>query len=149
VKALSIRQPWAWLVIHGYKDVENRPTAWDYTGPLAVHASATPADKYEILRLRLQKIIQHPIPTWYDIEKGGFIGSVNVDGRIYVMDRKKPFDCYPSIWFSGPEGYVLSSPRKSGFVRWKGRLGLFDIPDDLLDFTFSAVRGSRRERRYV
>jgi len=24
MKALSIRQPYAWLIIHGYKDIENR-----------------------------------------------------------------------------------------------------------------------------
>jgi len=22
--ALSIRQPWAWLIVHGWKDIENR-----------------------------------------------------------------------------------------------------------------------------
>ena len=24
LKAISIRQPWAWLIVNGYKDVENR-----------------------------------------------------------------------------------------------------------------------------
>lgn len=24
MKAISVRQPWAWLIIHGGKDIENR-----------------------------------------------------------------------------------------------------------------------------
>jgi ASCH domain-containing protein len=27
MKALSVRQPWAWLIVNGYKEVENRDWA--------------------------------------------------------------------------------------------------------------------------
>jgi hypothetical protein len=40
VKALTVQQPWAWAIIHGGKDVENRTQAWSYRGPLAIHAGA-------------------------------------------------------------------------------------------------------------
>ena len=33
MKALSIRQPWAWLVCKGYKDIDNR-TWWLHVPPL-------------------------------------------------------------------------------------------------------------------
>lgn len=42
--ALSIRQPYATMVALGVKDVENRNWTTDYRGPLAIHASAAPAD---------------------------------------------------------------------------------------------------------
>jgi hypothetical protein len=38
VKALTVQQPWAWAIVHGGKDVENRTQAWGYRGPLAIHA---------------------------------------------------------------------------------------------------------------
>lgn len=38
MKALTVQQPWAWAIVHGGKDVENRTQAWSYRGPLAVHA---------------------------------------------------------------------------------------------------------------
>ena len=38
VKALTIRQPWAWATIYGGKDVENRRWKTAYRGPLLVHA---------------------------------------------------------------------------------------------------------------
>lgn len=46
IKALSVRQPWAWAIIHGGKDIENR--SWqavnhglNVRGRVAIHASAT------------------------------------------------------------------------------------------------------------
>ena len=38
VKALTIRQPWAWAVMYGGKDVENRRWRTAYRGPLLIHA---------------------------------------------------------------------------------------------------------------
>lgn len=40
MRILTVRQPWAWAIIFGGKDVENRPRnlAGDYTGPVAIHA---------------------------------------------------------------------------------------------------------------
>lgn len=40
MRILTVRQPWAWAIIHGGKDVENRVRniAGDYRGPVAIHA---------------------------------------------------------------------------------------------------------------
>lgn len=35
---LTIRQPWAWLIVAGHKDVENRSWSRPYRGPLLIHA---------------------------------------------------------------------------------------------------------------
>jgi hypothetical protein len=40
VKALTIRQPWAWAIIHAGKDVENRRWKPRYRGPLLIHAGS-------------------------------------------------------------------------------------------------------------
>lgn len=40
MKALTVQQPWAWAIVHGGKDIENRTQAWSYRGPLAIHAGA-------------------------------------------------------------------------------------------------------------
>ena len=39
MKVLSIRQPWAWLIMTGLKDVENRTWNTDFRGQFAIHAS--------------------------------------------------------------------------------------------------------------
>ena len=38
VKALTMRQPWAWAAVYGGKDVENRRQRTAYRGPLLIHA---------------------------------------------------------------------------------------------------------------
>ena len=38
MKALSIRQPWAWLIVTCQKDIENRTWTARYRGPLLIHA---------------------------------------------------------------------------------------------------------------
>jgi hypothetical protein len=40
VRVLTVRQPWAWAIVYGGKDVENRirNVAGAYRGPIAIHA---------------------------------------------------------------------------------------------------------------
>jgi hypothetical protein len=38
MKAITLHEPWAWLVAHGLKEVETRSWSTDYRGPLAIHA---------------------------------------------------------------------------------------------------------------
>lgn len=42
MRVLTVRQPWAWAIIHGGKDVENRVRSLGpYRGPVAIHASSS------------------------------------------------------------------------------------------------------------
>ena len=44
MKTLSIKNPWAYLVAFGVKDVENRSWKTDYRGELLIHCSGDPID---------------------------------------------------------------------------------------------------------
>ena len=46
MRALTVRQPWAWAIVHGGKDVENRTrnVAGSYRGPVAIHAGLAVAE---------------------------------------------------------------------------------------------------------
>jgi hypothetical protein len=39
MKILTVRQPWASLIVAGLKDVENRPWNTKYRGRLGIHAA--------------------------------------------------------------------------------------------------------------
>ncbi|TFC59431.1 MULTISPECIES: ASCH domain-containing protein [unclassified Cryobacterium] len=45
MRVITVQQPWAWAIIHGGKNVENRVRnlAGQYRGPLAIHAGLTGA----------------------------------------------------------------------------------------------------------
>jgi hypothetical protein len=38
-RAISIRLPWAWLIVNGFKDVENRSWRTRHRGTILIHAS--------------------------------------------------------------------------------------------------------------
>lgn len=118
--AISIRQPWASLIIEGsrgiYKDVENRTWTTRIRGLIAIHA-AKEFDQagYNWLRVHRPEL---PLTSPADCPHGGIIGSVNL------------VDCvssHSSLWFSGPYGFVLERPQPCPFIPHKGRLGFFPI----------------------
>lgn len=48
IMCLSIRQPWAWAILHAGKDIENRDWATRFRGPFLVHAGkGCTRDEYE------------------------------------------------------------------------------------------------------
>ena len=64
-----------------------------------------------------------PIPKFEELERGGVVGRVDLG------------DCvndYDSLWFTGKFGFVMANPRPLSFLPYKGQLGLFEIPDNLL-----------------
>lgn len=77
MKALSIRQPWAELILRGLKDVENRSWFTRYTGPLLVHVSRT-ADEHRFAEYGLTD----------DLPCGRLVGVVDLHANAEVRSRK-------------------------------------------------------------
>ena len=115
LRVLSLRQPWAWLVVNGYKDIENRSWRTNYRGPLLIHASSTISDfTLENLATIYKK---HGVRVPEVLDTGGIVGVVD------VVDCVKG---HPSKWKSkGLWGWVLANPRRLPFRECKGFVGLF------------------------
>jgi hypothetical protein len=111
--ALSVRQPWAWLIVNGLKDIENRKRQTRHRGPLLIHASKSFDDFAENIELVKTKFgISVPL----EVDRGAIVGVVDVIGCVEIHD---------SNWFHGPFGWVLSNPRRLKFRPCNGALGLF------------------------
>lgn len=117
LRALSIRQPWAWLIVNGYKDVENRTWATKHRGPLLIHAGS---NKTNLTAERLREIEQRfrvKLPPREQYELGGIVGVVDI------------VDCKPrsnSRWHEpGWIGWMLAKPKRLPFRSCKGALSLF------------------------
>lgn len=113
MKAITILQPFAWLIVAGIKDVENRTWRTKYRGPLLIHAGkrlhSTPIEMIEA-----QMSIAIPRDA---LEFGGVIGCVEL---VDVVEKS------PSRWFSGPYGFVLARARSVSFEPVRGAQRLFD-----------------------
>lgn len=113
--ALSIRQPWAWLVVNGFKDIENRSWPIRYRGPLLIHAGLSEVDLDQAVIARIERRHKLRMPESYD--RGGIVGVVDV-----VDCRRRPH----SPWHHrGSVGWVLANPRQLPFRECRGSLGLF------------------------
>ena len=123
MKALSIRQPWAWLIVNGYKDIENRSWNTKFRGPVLIHASSrrpTGAELHEAWKIPrethgLEAATRMPKAEHFEL--GGFVGMATITGTC---------ESNSSPWFFGPVGYQLVDARKLKFRPFKGRLSFFE-----------------------
>ena len=116
MKALSIRQPWAWAILHAGKNVENRTWHTSYRGPLLIHAGKG-FDKFG--KWWLINTLGLAVPG--NLPRGGIVGRVRLVDCVTHMD-------YDAPWFAGPFGFVLADPEEILFYNCVGRLGIFEAP---------------------
>ncbi len=135
MKVLSVCQPWAWLLVNGYKDVENRVWATEHRGPLLIHAGRCQSASWKknrfadraaldavFARLRDLGIAPPKIPE--HLESGGIVGRVNLLDCVRQPDN----NLLASPWFVGPVGWLVSDATPLPFVPLRGRLHVFEYP---------------------
>ena len=124
-RALSVRQPWAWLIVNGYKDIENR--SWeppkDVLGKrLLIHAGRAVVEDADYVEFKntckKHKIVNYPkSPENFDY--GAVIGSVTVEG--FAMNSS-------SDWASeGSVHWMLKGAKKMKPKIARGQLGIFSV----------------------
>jgi hypothetical protein len=122
-RAIAIRQPYAWAIIHGGKDVENRSqrAAFQFKPAIGervlIHASkGMTAAEYENASAFMASIGVR-CPQCEALQFGGVIGSVFVRDVVTRSD---------SPWFrKGATAVVFSDPRPQPFMPMPGQTGLF------------------------
>lgn len=92
-KALSIKQPWASLIAHGIKDVENRTWKTHFRGRIYIHSSAKGVPNFTFTHE------QHlAIPFEFDCPYSAIIGEVDIVDCVINYDsiwaEKSDFDSY-------------------------------------------------------
>lgn len=122
LKALSIQQPWAWLIVNGHKDIENRNWRTNFRGPVAIHAG-----------MKVDGVAQfdlyhggHPV-TGEDLELRSLVPTAwETRGIVGVADIVDCVDRSESDWFVGRYGFVIRNARPVPFIPCKGALSFFD-----------------------
>jgi hypothetical protein len=127
--ALSIRQPWAGLLVQGLKTIEIRRWSTDFRGPLLIHASSTPDPRAEAWA-RLTPGMATATEFY-----GGVIGEAVLvdcisyeDPARFSQDQARHLN-YPD-WFLPPllYGFVFAQPRLLPFFRFTGDVKFFRVP---------------------
>lgn len=141
MKALSVRMPWAWFIVHAGKTIENRTWRCHYRGRIAIHASKLPTsgrlyeeaidDFYAGKAMALEggvDLRKHPTPIKMDMlvaQSGAIVGTAR------IVDCIEPDRGRNLPWFVGPYGLVLEDVRPAPIIPCRGALGLWTVPPDV------------------
>ena len=125
-RALSIRAPWWWLILHAGKTVENRDWPTKYRGPVLIHASKWfgVEDVEGDLRfgMGIARIAPDFSPTLAELKAG----CGHLVGRARIVDCVERETCGGNPWFFGRFGFVLADVEPLPEpIPCKGALGLF------------------------
>lgn len=114
-RALSILQPWAWLIANGHKDIENRSWRTRFRGRVLIHAGKRwgREQRDDLLHVRAC-FPQIPMPDAFDL--GGIVGEATIVDCVDDSD---------SAWFNGEYGFVVADARPLPFRACRGELGFF------------------------
>lgn len=120
MKALSIKQPWAWAIVRKGKDVENRKWRTHFRGNFLIHASKTEANNAP----------EELTKEWREAFNSGD-EAAKMGGIIGVVELTNCMENYPSKWaMSGLYHFVLKEPVQLPFRQLKGSLSFFEVNND-------------------
>lgn len=122
MKAISIKQPWANLILKNMKNIEIRSWKSNYRGGLLIHSSKK-VDK--IAQKRFENIECEP--------KGKIIGICNlIDVKQYKSLKSfiHDYNCHLNTidqYTINCFGFLFAEPKKIKPLVVKGKLGIFNI----------------------
>jgi hypothetical protein len=132
-KALSVRAPWWWYILHAGKDIENRTWSTNFRGTVYLHASKwwraedVLIDSVDADQMSLRGgTFETPGFEFAEMKAAGgcIVGTVDV------------VDCVrqsASPWCQGDFGFVLRNPVAFAKpVPCRGMQRFFTVPDDVL-----------------
>jgi hypothetical protein len=129
VKALSVRQPWAFAIVMGFKPVENRDFTRQHRGPTLIHTGKN-AEHGNLTPVLMQIADQscmrlRDVRALYDkhFALGAIVGKVN------IADCVKS---HPSKWFFGPFGFVMTDAQWCEPFPWRGQFDFFEVPETVV-----------------
>ena len=130
MKTLSVRQPWANLIVHGIKDIENRTWKTNYRGRIYIHAPSLSVKLYKICHNEIDNSIfcrnyENNYEYLFDqLLFSAIIGTVEIINCI--RDSKSTW-ADPDCWH-----WTLKNPElfKEPILNVKGKLSLWEYSPD-------------------
>lgn len=130
-KVLTVKQPYASLLVGGVKDVENRSRRTNYRGTVLIHAGARMHDVVSFLRKRQEFTVEEMavMTQANEVEEhvlfGCIVGSVEIVDCI--KDSTSPWAERGQWHWVCHNAKVFDHPIRNV----KGRLGLWDWDEDI------------------
>lgn len=129
MKALSIRQPWAWAILYSTKRVENRTWPTNFRGTFLIHAGLK-YDRASAVDIA-DEILAVPEPR-PPAACGAIVGTARLVDCVRVESLEA------RSWALGPWCFMLDDVQPFAKpIPFKGMLGFFDVPNEIVAKTNS------------
>jgi hypothetical protein len=133
LKALSLKQPFAWLIANGYLLVDDRSWGTQYRGRILIHASK---GLYEAYYQHIRSNTDVPIPERDNLEYGGVVGIADLvlcskPGQLPAgisREQRAHFGGVHQEYY----GFLFAQARPLPLMPCAGKLGIFEIDMDKL-----------------
>lgn len=128
--ALSLKQPWATLLVNGLKTIEVRSWPTARRGPILIHAARVPDGRPQAwAKVPLDLLKQTK-------QRGGIIGSAEVIGCVTYASQKA-FGADQNLhlnepgWFLGPKlfGFTFTNAKALPFYPFSGWMRFFEVDE--------------------
>lgn len=122
MKVISIKEPWASLILEGYKHFEFRTWKTKYRGEIYIHTSKT-VDK---------EAMKHFENLNLDYKRGYIIGKANLDDCIEVNKEfedsliKENQQVYGLTKGRSGFAWKISNPKRIESIKINGQLGIWE-----------------------
>ena len=127
MKVLTIKEPWASLIINGYKVYEFRNFKTNYRGKILIHAGLT-LEKNNAIKFNNYNL---------DYGKGEIIGEAYITDCILVDDEfeNKLYNIDPLVYGKSEHSRIYAWKLENAFkydkrISCKGKLGLWNFDID-------------------
>lgn len=154
MKVLTLWEPWASFMAHGYKKNETRGWATNYRGPLAIHAAKNRKEIYDFKFLLVEagiiKTFTDPVPDGFPTEDSEWpfgkivcvvdlidcISTTSMCDEVELSEMEAACGNYDDDRFI----WVTKDLRRiEPPIPWKGAQGLWNIPDEMWEAQMKAT----------
>jgi len=133
IKALSLQQPYAWLIANGYLLVDDRTWGTGYRGVMLIHASKGIYEEYYDYLVVNTDI---PLPSKDKLGYGGVVGIAKLVLCARPDEIPSNLNREQRSHFSGVPrdgfGFLFENTKPLEIMPCPGKLGIFEIDMDAL-----------------
>jgi len=117
MKALSLKQPFAELILSGKKTVETRTWNTKFRGEFYIHASKIPDEK------AMKRFGFSELPTGVVVGTAELVDVIEYDEKNWKKDKRTCAEWMPYRKY----GFVLKNVKRIKTFEAKGKLGFFNL----------------------
>jgi len=119
MKALSLKQPWAELILQGKKKIELRKWNTKFRGEFLIHSSKIP-DKEAMKMFGFNEL-----PYGFIVGKAKLIGVKDYKNNNGRFNKDKNLHLATRDW--GNFGFILKNVQRIKKIPYKGKLGFWEV----------------------